>query len=116
MGKTKFYLKQLKNSKETINILLKENANYKDDAYLLRLCDIDIVNTIQLLMYIGRDIDYYNIQEPEDEPILWYAQYVEDYAAYDNTDKEIEIDCIVGKQDYKKWIGMSVELLKDLFN
>lgn len=109
--KRKFYINEIERAKPIIAELLQWHCGTNKAKKLLEKCDIHTINTIQLLMYMGRDIVYFNIKEPEEEPIQWFISWSEHMSAYYNIDKKIETECILGKKDYQEFLSSAVKLM-----
>ena len=102
---------EITKAKPVITELLNSNYDFFEAEKFLLNYDLSIVNTIQLLMYMGENAQYNRRKKPYKNPIATFNSWVKYMGAYDNTDKAQEVECIVGKQDYKSYITTAVKLL-----
>lgn len=102
--------KELEVALPALQMLLTLN-NYRTAESLLLMCHMNVVNTIELLMYMGRDIDYGYEPKTSETPLADLLSWVDYMKAYDNTDKKIEVEIILGKREYKRFIQLSMEFL-----
>lgn len=92
--------------KELIKSPDKNSARYKLEDYLESL-DFETIKIIQTIMYLGRDKEYDELPRPE----LRYKKLREYFGKSGWSTKEIEINQMVSKMPFSKYLKDGFEIL-----
>lgn len=90
---------------------LLSTTDYYECRGILFSSSMTVVNTIELLMYMGREVYYERYEMPCHNPVQEYREWIDFMKAYDNTNKTIEVNIISGKVDHKKFISTALKYL-----
>lgn len=102
---------EIEKAKPVITELLSCNYSYEEAKIILLEQDMSVINTIKLLMIMGRDAQYNKRKKPYKHPIATIQSWVRYLNSYQGDVKENEIGYIIGKIHLKSYLLTAVKLL-----
>lgn len=106
------YQKELERATPILKLLTSDTCSNQEAKKILMDCDLKIVNTVEILMIMGRHAQYNHRKKPYKHPIAVLKSW-DDYVSggYANTNKEHEILYVTGKVHLKSYLKTSMKLL-----
>ena len=105
------YQKKIDEARKTLFLIIDDRCGKPKAEILLNKCDVSTVNTIELLMYIGRDFEYKNRRKPAKNPLSIFISNAKYYNIYANEDKQTAVKSILGKIHYQNYLRRSIRIL-----
>ena len=107
----RFILAELKKAKPIINKIIMANRDDVVVEKILLNSSMSSINTIALLLVIGRDAEEKNVTQLFENPLKEIIEWENLLGCYYCDTKALEIDYILGKREYKSHIVTAVKLL-----
>ena len=108
-----YYNYLIKKSRATLfklTSLRGENADLKAEK-LLKTCSIEVVETVSIILILGRDAYYDKQTEPVKDPVKLFKEYYDEHWIDDPEMKEYEIEYIVSKRDLPDYLQAGMKAL-----
>ena len=106
-------------------LLDEKNTDYDMDYYncycddycnrvgnILRHFDLDVINTVCVIMVIGRQSLYQARRKPYKAPEMYFIRWAKDLWTFDSREKDSDISYISGKKDLARYLAKGTHLLK----
>ncbi len=102
---------EIEKAKPILQLILQDNCKDIKAESILIDCDLMTVCTIQVLMYIGKDAKRLGHKKLYKDPVRKFIICAEYMDTFSCTEKDIEIDVILIKRDYKDYIKNALRLM-----